>query len=64
MHQLMRGRTCFVIAHRLSTILHASRIVVLERGRVVELGSHAELLEKSGRYRQMVDLQARLDVPR
>lgn len=54
---LMAGRTSFVIAHRLSTIAHAHRILVLEGGRIVEEGRHGELLERSGRYRQMVDLQ-------
>ena len=57
MQTLMRGRTSFVIAHRLSTIAHASRILVLENGRVVEQGRHDELMQASGRYRQMVDLQ-------
>jgi ATP-binding cassette subfamily B protein/subfamily B ATP-binding cassette protein MsbA len=54
---LMRGRTSFVIAHRLSTITHADRIVVLEGGRIVETGTHAELLAASGPYRQMVEVQ-------
>ncbi|HEX8914890.1 MAG TPA: ABC transporter ATP-binding protein, partial [Humisphaera sp.] len=54
---LMTGRTSFVIAHRLSTIRHADRILVLEHGRVVEEGTHDELMARSGRYRQMVDLQ-------
>jgi ATP-binding cassette, subfamily B, bacterial len=54
---LMAGRTSFVIAHRLSTITHASRILVLERGRIVEQGRHDELMQASGRYREMVDLQ-------
>jgi ATP-binding cassette subfamily B protein/subfamily B ATP-binding cassette protein MsbA len=57
MQTLMRGRTSFVIAHRLSTIAHASRILVLENGRVVEQGRHDELMLASGRYRTMVDLQ-------
>jgi len=57
MGDLMRGRTSFVIAHRLSTIAHASLILVFEQGRVVESGSHAELMEASGRYRDMVVLQ-------
>ncbi|MHC5115427.1 MAG: ABC transporter ATP-binding protein [Planctomycetota bacterium] len=54
---LMRGRTSFVIAHRLSTIAHADLIVVLERGRIVEQGTHDELMDRSGRYRHMVQMQ-------
>jgi len=57
MQTLMQGRTSFVIAHSLSTITHASRILVLENGRIVEQGKHEELMQASGRYRQMVDLQ-------
>lgn len=57
LQELMRGRTSFVIAHRLSTIMHADRIVVLKDGRVEEIGTHAELMEKSGTYRQMVLVQ-------
>lgn len=54
---LMAGRTSFVIAHRLSTIAHASRILVIEQGRIVEQGRHDELLAAGGRYREMVELQ-------
>ena len=54
---LMKGRTCFVIAHRLSTITHADRIVVLQDGKIVEVGTHDALMQSAGRYREMVDLQ-------
>ncbi len=55
--QLMRGRTCFVIAHRLSTIVHADRIVLLDAGRLADVGTHAQLMERSDLYRHMVFLQ-------
>ena len=48
--QLLEGRTAFVIAHRLSTIQRADLIVVLEHGRVVEQGTHAELIRTAGPY--------------
>jgi subfamily B ATP-binding cassette protein MsbA len=54
---LMQGRTVFVIAHRLSTIVNCDRIIVLEAGRIVESGTHAELLEKNCFYRKLYDLQ-------
>jgi len=54
---LMRGRTSFVIAHRLSTIRHADRIVVMENGRIIEVGSHDQLIERSGRYADLLRLQ-------
>jgi ABC-type multidrug transport system fused ATPase/permease subunit len=54
---LMRGRTTFVIAHRLATIRRADQIAVLDQGRVVERGTHAELLRRSGLYRELFELQ-------
>ncbi len=58
---LLKNRTAFVIAHRLSTIISADKIVVLDQGRIVEVGSHAELMQQGGRYREMVRLQTRSD---
>jgi len=58
---LRRGRTTFVIAHRLSTIRSADQILVMEGGEIVERGTHAELLAKHGRYRQLYDKQYRFE---
>jgi ABC-type multidrug transport system fused ATPase/permease subunit len=57
LNNLMRGRTTLVIAHRLSTIRRAHKIVVLDRGRIAEVGTHEELLETRGVYRKLYDLQ-------
>jgi ABC-type multidrug transport system fused ATPase/permease subunit len=57
LRSLRRGRTTFVIAHRLSTIRSADQILVLEHGEIVERGTHDELIEVGGRYRQLYDKQ-------
>jgi subfamily B ATP-binding cassette protein MsbA len=57
LEKLATGRTVIAIAHRLSTILSADQIVVLDRSQIKEIGTHAELLEKSGYYRRLYDLQ-------
>jgi len=59
LENLMRERTTFVIAHRLSTVMHADKIVVLERGRVCEVGTHHELLQSGGLYQRLYDMQFR-----
>jgi ATP-binding cassette subfamily B protein len=55
--RLVKGRTTFAIAHRLSTLRNANRLVVLDEGKVVETGTHDELMAKEGTYRKLVDLQ-------
>lgn len=58
--ELMKGRTSFVIAHRLSTIAPADVIVVIDGGRIIQTGTHAELMAHDGRYRSMVEQQVRM----
>jgi ATP-binding cassette subfamily B protein/subfamily B ATP-binding cassette protein MsbA len=58
LERLMAGRTTFVVAHRLSTLRSVSKIIVLDQGRIVEQGTHAELLRRDGVYRQLYDIQA------
>jgi subfamily B ATP-binding cassette protein MsbA len=57
LNNLMRNRTSVIIAHRLSTIQHADEIIVLEKGEIIERGTHSELLGKNGTYRKLYDLQ-------
>ncbi|MFM1792875.1 MAG: hypothetical protein RLZZ252_1229 [Bacteroidota bacterium] len=57
LEKLMRNRTSIIIAHRLSTVTHADRIIVLDRGKIVETGNHVELLAKNGLYAQLIKLQ-------
>jgi ATP-binding cassette, subfamily B, bacterial MsbA len=59
LERLMQGRTTVVIAHRLSTIEHADRVVAMDHGRIVEHGTHAELLAAGGLYARLHAMQFR-----
>lgn len=59
LYRLMKGRTTFVIAHRLSTVQYADRILVMDNGRIVEEGTHAQLIEQDGLYSHLYALQFR-----
>jgi ATP-binding cassette subfamily B protein/subfamily B ATP-binding cassette protein MsbA len=63
LERLMAGRTTLIIAHRLSTVRRATRIAVLEDGRLIETGTHAALLAAGGRYARLYALQALPPVP-
>jgi ATP-binding cassette subfamily B protein len=62
--RLMRGRTTFVVAHRLSTIRNARRIVVLDQGRIAEIGSHEMLVQSGGLYARLHARQAGVEATR
>jgi ABC-type multidrug transport system fused ATPase/permease subunit len=57
MANVMKNRTTFVIAHRLSTIRNADTILVVDKGRVAEIGTHEQLCRKDGLYKKLYDLQ-------
>jgi len=58
---LVQNRTTFAIAHRLSTLRHAHRLVVLQEGKMVECGTHDELMEKDGVYANLVRIQTEVN---
>ena len=59
LEKLIKGRTTFIIAHRLSTVQIADRILVFDKGTIVEEGSHKELIAKGGLYKKLYDMQFR-----
>jgi ATP-binding cassette subfamily B protein len=58
---LMKGRTTFIIAHRIQSVMNADLILVLDQGCIVQKGTHAELLQQEGIYRQIYDIQTRIE---
>jgi subfamily B ATP-binding cassette protein MsbA len=60
----VQGRTAFIIAHRLSTVRAADQILVVEKGKIVERGSHEHLIEQAGRYRQLYSSQNQVEMNR
>jgi len=58
--RLVEGRTTFAIAHRLSTLRKADKLIIMDRGKIAEQGTHNELLENNGLYKRLVDLQSEL----
>ncbi|MEJ5199630.1 MAG: ABC transporter ATP-binding protein, partial [Anaerolineae bacterium] len=61
LERLMQGRTTFIIAHRIQSLMNADQIIVLEKGRIIQRGTHEELIAQEGFYRQIYDLQARIE---
>jgi ATP-binding cassette, subfamily B, bacterial len=61
LQHLMKGRTSFIIAHRIQSLMNADLILVLDRGRIIQMGTHDRLIQESGVYRQVFDLQTRIE---
>ena len=62
LEHLMEGRTTFIIAHRIQSVMNADLILVLDKGRIVQRGTHEELVAQEGIYRRIYDMQARIEV--
>lgn len=61
LNHLMEGRTTFIIAHRIQTVMTADQILVLDKGRIVQRGTHADLLKQPGLYRRIYDIQSKIE---
>jgi ATP-binding cassette subfamily B protein len=61
LYGLMQDRTTFIIAHRIQSVMGADLIVVLHEGEIVQMGTHAELVDQDGFYRQIYNIQTRID---
>ena len=57
LNKLMNNRTTLIIAHRLSTIQNADKIIVLDGGKIIEQGSHSQLINRNGLYKKLIDMQ-------
>ncbi len=62
LENLMENRTTFIIAHRIQTVMKADLIVVLDKGRIIQIGTHEELLAQEGVYRKIYDIQTQIEV--
>ena len=62
MNVLKKGRTTFIIAHRLSTISDADKIIVLDKGKIVEIGNHQELMNKNGYYAHLYNSSTKINI--
>ena len=58
LHNLFKGKTVFVVAHRLQTVKQADRILLFEQGKLIEEGTHSQLVKLNGQYKKMLDLQS------
>lgn len=61
LHRLMQNRTTFIIAHRIQSVMFADLIIVMDKGEIIQIGTHLELVKQKGIYRQIFDIQTRID---